>query len=131
MDYSTWSNCLTFDPRDALQFDRSHLFSKVQIHDKCVSLFVAGYFPIGQDPGDQKRFAVSDWGKCGIAWTMVSPTKPKDGLCWRSMDHFSTLSYGWIPDNGADFFALFVQTMKEKWLILCGLAEEHLSKRVS
>jgi hypothetical protein len=62
---------------------------------------------------------------------MVSPTKLKDGLCWKSMDHFSTLSYGWIPNNGADFFALFVQTLKEKWLMLCGLAEEHLSKRVS
>ncbi|KAF2800332.1 hypothetical protein K505DRAFT_228981, partial [Melanomma pulvis-pyrius CBS 109.77] len=69
------------------------------------------------------------WGKCGIAWTMVSPTRPTDGSCWKSIDHFSTLSYGWIPDNGADFFTLFVQTLKEKWLTLCELAEERLSKR--
>jgi len=51
--------------------------------------------------------------------------------CWRSIDHFSTLPYGWIPANGADFFALFMQYLKEKWLVICGEAEEHLSKRVS
>lgn len=47
------------------------------------------------------------------------------------MDHFSTLSYGWIPNSGSGFISQFVQTLEEKWLELCRSAEEHLALRVS
>lgn len=62
---------------------------------------------------------------------MTRLAKPKNGSYWKSIDHFSMLPYGWIPDNSADFFTQFILNLKDRWLRLCSLAEEHLSKRVS
>ncbi|KAF2181531.1 hypothetical protein K469DRAFT_589019 [Zopfia rhizophila CBS 207.26] len=54
---------------------------------------------------------------------------PKDGPRWKSIDHFSMLPYGWIPDDSIDFFTQFIRNLKRRWLKLCDLAEEHISKR--
>ncbi|KAF2188018.1 hypothetical protein K469DRAFT_567803, partial [Zopfia rhizophila CBS 207.26] len=68
-----------------------------------------------------------DWGKCGITWTMVSSANPNKESSWRSTDHFSMLPYGWIPEDGVDFFTQFILHLKDRWLKLCNLAEEHLT----
>jgi hypothetical protein len=94
-----------------------------------MKFFVAILTP--PDPRNQKRFNISNWESRGIAWTMVPLTNRRDGSRWRSIDHFSMLSYGSIPDDGIEFFTQFILDIKQRWLKLCYLAEGHLSKRVS
>lgn len=55
----------------------------------------------------------------------------EDGRYWKPIDHFSTLPYGWIPDNEVEFFTQFMQFLQERWLELGRLAEEHLYAHVS
>ncbi|KAF1936893.1 hypothetical protein EJ02DRAFT_386559, partial [Clathrospora elynae] len=43
------------------------------------------------------------------------------------MDHFSMLPSGWIPKDGLDFFSHFLQTLKNRWLQVCDLADHHLT----
>jgi hypothetical protein len=41
------------------------------------------------------------------------------------------MPFGWIPDDGVDFFKQFILYLKERWLRLCDLAKDHLAARVS
>lgn len=130
-DYYTWSSCLGCNPKDFFELDKSRIFYEVQVHGNHVCIFLIGAFPSEQQSGSGEQSAISQWSKYGIAWKMVPPSTPKDGSSWKSIDHFSMLPYGWIPDDGADFFVLFIRKLKENWLILCVSAEERLSQRVS
>jgi len=59
---------------------------------------------------------------------MVLLPNPYDTPCWESIGHFSMLPYGWIPDDGVDFFTQFMLYLKGRWLELCDFAEEHLTE---
>jgi hypothetical protein len=73
---------------------------------------------------------VEDW-ECSIGWT-ISQRKSTDGRqCWKTVDHFSMLPHGWIPDNGVDFFRQFLLHLEDNWQSLCNRAHEHLSELVS
>ncbi|KAF8535308.1 hypothetical protein BDD12DRAFT_350432 [Trichophaea hybrida] len=41
--------------------------------------------------------------------------------------YISTLSFGWIPDHGLEFFSLFLRDLKQKWCLLFDTAENHLA----
>jgi hypothetical protein len=65
--------------------------------------------------------------KYSIAWRIVRTT---NGI-WRSNIYFSTLPSVRAPCNGIDLFQQLIVCLKEKWRILCNLAEGHLLVRVS
>jgi hypothetical protein len=87
-------------------------------HGTC--FYVAAKFP-----GRQNR-----WITRAIAWTMIQPTNGSNGP-WESRNHFSMLPYGWIPDDGVDFFKQFVRCLKDMWCEECDSAEKVLAERVS
>jgi hypothetical protein len=95
-----------------------------------INFYVGGLFPTPQVLGNQQYFNIK-WDECGISWTMmplaISESEPR----WKSIDHFSMLPYGWIPDDGVDFFGQFIRNLGGRWLSLCDSADEHLSRRVS
>ena len=78
---------------------------------------------------DREYFRIS-WDLCVIAWTIIPPAKPNDGLNYKSVAHFSMLPNGWIPEDGHDFFQQFMIYLRKKWLDLCDTAEEHLTRQV-
>lgn len=49
---------------------------------------------------------------------------------FRSEDFRSTLNIGWIPENGVDFFTLFIIDLHKKWRVLLEQADIHLSRNV-
>jgi hypothetical protein len=129
--YSTWSKCLACNPKDVLERNRSDIFRDFKICKDYHVVFVAGSFPKQLQVADQESSPASLWTECAIAWKMLLPSNSTDGTCWKSTDHFSTLPYGWIPHDGAEFFALFVCRLKENWLEFCATGQERLSRRVS
>jgi hypothetical protein len=94
-----------------------------------VSFCVSISFPAEQDafPG---RFKMPEWGEFRIAWTIIPPASANN-MPWKSIDHYSMLPYGWIPNDGIDFFIQFILYLKERWLKLCDLGEKHLNESVS
>lgn len=61
----------------------------------------------------------------------MPPTAPNDISSSKSITYFSVLPYGWIPDDGVDFFTQFIFHLKGRWLKLYNLSEEHLAMYVS
>lgn len=49
---------------------------------------------------------------------------------FRSEDFRSTIDIGWIPENGVDFFTLFIVDLHKKWRALFDEADSHLSLNV-
>lgn len=49
---------------------------------------------------------------------------------FRSEDFRSTFNIGWIPENGIDFFTLFIIDLHKRWRVLLEQADIHLSKNV-
>ncbi|KAF2824303.1 ankyrin [Ophiobolus disseminans] len=127
--YSTWSGCLACNPKVVLERNRSDIFHKFKICKDYDVVFVVGSFPKQLQVADQELSPASLWTECAIAWKMLLPSNSTDKTCWKSTDHFSTLPYGWIPDDGAEFFALFVCRLKENWLEFCATGQERLSRR--
>lgn len=117
--------------KNTLRPDKSQVFHQEQTDGLGLSFAVTVWFPTGQQPGFQKHFSISDWRECGIAWTLMPLMNSEHGSRWKSTDHFSMLPYGWIPNDGADFFTLFILNLKGRWLKLCDQAEVHLSELVS
>lgn len=50
---------------------------------------------------------------------------------FRSVDFRSTIDIGWIPDNGIDFFTLFILHIHEEWRALFEKADIHQVINVS
>jgi hypothetical protein len=94
-------------------------------------IYVAIQFPAEPDLQGQKHAEVSYWDTSRIAWTMMTYSNPNGDRYWKSINHFSMMPYGWIPDDGLDFFKQFLLYLKERWSNLCDLAEDHLTVRVS
>jgi hypothetical protein len=131
-DYPTWSKCPPCNPSSILEIDKSEMFSGYTYNNSYHTVFVIGTFPVKKKQTANQSPSLSfHWGKHAIAWHMLQPTRPKDRRCWKSTEHFSTLPYGWIPADGADFFALFVRGLKVKWLDFGVTAQRCLSQYVS
>lgn len=82
--------------------------------------------------------------KSEISWIMRKPcinpdaqsdlegrADAKSNPIFRSEDFRSTLSIGWIPDSGLDFFTLFILDLHKKWRVLFEKADSHLVESVS
>ncbi|OAF98488.1 ankyrin, partial [Paraphaeosphaeria sporulosa] len=133
--YSMWSKYSTWNLNSShqchmdvsLQRGPSEMTYKIQGCKNYLGISVTGSFPTEQKERYQEQSVELHWDKCAIAWTMVCSSKTPVG--WQSMDHFSMLPHCWLPEDGANFFALFVQQLKTKWLMFCTSADERLSQR--
>jgi hypothetical protein len=97
-------------------------------HNDITDIYSAKAWFFAKQDIDQK--IVKDW-ECSIGWTM-SLRKSMDGKqCWETVDHFSMLPHGWIPENGADFVQQFLSHLEDNWQSLCNRAHERLSELVS
>jgi hypothetical protein len=95
------------------------------------SISVAILIPSEEDLQHQKLSKGPDWDICRISWIMIPCSGPNGVRYWKSLDHFSMMPFGWIPDDGVDFFKQFILYLQERWLRLCVLAKDHLTVRVS
>ncbi|RYP04797.1 hypothetical protein DL764_004213 [Monosporascus ibericus] len=51
----------------------------------------------------------------------------RTGESWKSVNHFSTLPNGLIPDDGVDFFTQFLDQLRTRWIRSCEDGEELLA----
>lgn len=104
-------------------------YAKVSNHATRVHVSLS--FPDGKDPfSRQQHFNMPRWPSTCIAWTILSPSNPQIRP-WQSVDYYSMLSNGWIPDDGIDFFQQIILHLEERWLNVCDVADEHLKQSVS
>lgn len=66
----------------------------------------------------------------GIAWKVTWSTESDLLHSWKSIEHFSTLPYGWIPKNGVEFIRQFVSILEKKWTQLCDVELGQLNQQV-
>ena len=74
---------------------------------------------------------IPEGGKIRITWTLSQLRKANGAQYWKAIDHYSTLPYSRIPDNGIDFFKDFILRLEAKWVELCDQGEKHLTEFVS
>jgi hypothetical protein len=96
-----------------------------------INVTVAISFPSGNNPIHEKCFKMPEGEKIRITWTISELKKPNVAQYWKAIDHYSTLPYSRIPDNGIDFFKDFILRLEAKWKELCDLGEDHLTDYVS
>ena len=96
-----------------------------------VRFSVAIWFPAGFDKVTGSHFKVPDRGTCRITWSTSSTTNVNEESGIGPTNYFSMLPSGNIPKNGLDFFAQFLSHLREMWLEICDLAEQHLAECVS
>lgn len=106
-----------------------HISLPMETGSQRVDVSISLWFPVGEQ-ASRKYFSIHGGNQCRIAWNILRPVDPERSP-WRSTVYFSTLPYGWIPDDGIHFFNLFIVYLKGRWVDLCQQAEEHLSTRVS
>ncbi|KAL6814892.1 hypothetical protein J3E69DRAFT_346257 [Trichoderma sp. SZMC 28015] len=61
-----------------------------------------------------------------ISWRATLPRNP--GSMSPSMIYFSTLPFGWIPDDAMDFFQQFMTHIEAQWSEVCSTFGESLSE---
>jgi hypothetical protein len=66
----------------------------------------------------------------GIAWTVKWLIQPDSHHAWKSIEHFSTLPYGWIPKNGIEFIQQFISIVEKRWIQLCNSGLRELNDQV-
>ncbi|KFY79384.1 hypothetical protein V499_01625 [Pseudogymnoascus sp. VKM F-103] len=66
--------------------------------------------------------------KLRITWTMVWLDNSNGEPLCRSTNHFSTLQYAWIPEYSLQFFACLIRRLKEEWLEVCYLGQNHITQ---
>jgi hypothetical protein len=96
-----------------------------QTNGQSISYSVAVWLRVGQDPESDNE------QKVRITWTIKQFTNASGEWYWESINYFSTLPYGWIPDDGVDFLKHFILYLEQKWLEICSQGEKHLNERVS
>ena len=99
-------------------------------YDEHITVLLIGSSPIEYQPKGRETSIVLQWHECAIAWKMVFSTERKGGRSWKSIEHFSTLPFGWIPKDGVDFFSLFIEYLSRRWHLFCISAEERLLQQV-
>lgn len=88
-------------------------------------------FPVAETLYPQEQFfAMPGWHPCLMAWTIIAPSNPRTRP-WQSVDHYSMLPNGWIPDDGIDMFQQIILYLQERWISVCDAADEHLKRSVS
>ncbi|OAF62704.2 hypothetical protein VC83_01210 [Pseudogymnoascus destructans] len=128
LDLSSWQNDLFPGLEKVLTLKHGQLrYFQEPINGIGTCFCVAVCFP-PRHGADQKHGNMPAWNKRAIAWTMIPPKDPSDGPS-KMINHLSTLPYGWIPDDGVDFFKQFIICLKDRWVVGCDLVEGDLAKR--
>ncbi|KAL6823205.1 hypothetical protein V8C40DRAFT_275323 [Trichoderma camerunense] len=76
---------------------------------------------------DRQLSSLNDNNVSRIMWRAIRPMNPRSP--WTSIIYFSTLSHGWIPDDGTGLFYQFLTHIKAQWVKLCEIFEETLSDK--
>jgi hypothetical protein len=71
------------------------------------------------------------WNAKRVAWTMVLLPDTSGRDRWVTIDHFSTLKFGSMPDSGMAFLDSFINELMKEWLELCGCMDTHVRLCVS
>jgi hypothetical protein len=66
-----------------------------------------------------------------ICWTMVTTQSVAGKNHWTTVDYFSTLDIGSIPESSTAFFGALVTTVSAAWIRLCNDIDSHLARCVS
>lgn len=78
---------------------------------------------------DQPSGVIDDNKLSRVIWRSMQPKNPSSP--WTTVVYFSTLPYGWIPEDGVDIFRQFFVHIKTEWLELCHKFGDYLAKRVN
>lgn len=101
-----------------------------KIDDHATKIHVSLSFPVGEGSLLQPQYIMPSSPLSHAAWTIICPPDPHIRP-WRSVDHYSMLPNGWIPDDGNDFFQQIILHLEERWIRVCDTADEHLKISVS
>ncbi|KAF2825893.1 hypothetical protein CC86DRAFT_324609 [Ophiobolus disseminans] len=88
---------------------------------------VVAWFPACDDTSVGKHFKMPGREPLRIAWRTASTWGTDNKTVTTSSDHFSNLSNGWLPRDGPDFFAHFLDELGKRWRKVCDLADQHLT----
>jgi hypothetical protein len=106
--------------------------------DPCIQHFVLVSIPVQsirakasfKSRQDDRLFEYETSGY-RICWTMVATQNAAGKDHWTTVDYFSTLEIGSIPDSGTAFFCALVTTVSAAWIRLCNNIDRHLARCVS
>jgi hypothetical protein len=97
--------------------------------DPVIQQFVLASIP-AKSPQDNQFFQYEMSGY-RICWTMVATQNAAGKDHWTTVDYFSTLEIGSIPESGTAFFGALVTTVSAGWIRLCNNIDRHLARCVS
>jgi hypothetical protein len=129
--HSGWPQNLIPAPDDISQSFKTNTPFHIHTKGPRAYVFFVARLPTGHHPHAKNPFEMIMWCEYRIAWIMIDGKRANTAQRWMAMHYFSMLPYGWIPDNGVDFFVLFISFLEKKWLHLCDLGEEELNECVS
>jgi hypothetical protein len=106
--------------------------------DSCIQHFVLASIPVQsirakaslKSRQDDRLFEY-EMSECRICWTMVATQNTAGKDQWTTVDYFSTLEIGSIPDSGTAFFCALITTVSAAWIRLCDNIDRHLAGCVS
>jgi hypothetical protein len=104
----------------------------------CIQHFVLASIPVQSIHSDaslkfrpDKRLFEYEMSGYRICWTMVATQNVAGKNHWTTVDYFSTLDIGSIPESGTAFFSALVTTVSAAWIRLCNDVDGHLARCVS
>ncbi|KAL7953705.1 hypothetical protein V8C34DRAFT_317924 [Trichoderma compactum] len=122
--YMIWSKAPTrISARKQLEPNRLQIISE-EVDTDTLDISISLWLSINKYL-DGQHF--SDDKVSRIIWRIKRPTSSSSS--WTAIAYFSTLPYGWIPEDAADLFQQFFEHVKTKWLDECGVFEDYLAKR--
>lgn len=86
--------------------------------------------PVRKESGDDRLF-IYEMEEMRIAWTMTTLPDLSGKDQWKTIDYFSTLQAGWVPDSGPAFLDILVKALVAGWQKLCDAIDDHLLLCVS
>jgi hypothetical protein len=106
--------------------------------DLCIQHFVLASIPVQSirtkaSPKSRQDDRLFQYEMSGyrICWTMVATQNATGKDHWTTVDFFSTLEIGSIPESGTAFFGALVITVSAAWIRLCNNIDRHLARCVS
>lgn len=91
---------------------------------------VVAPIPVRSKPSESETFSYQ-FDEIRVAWTLTPFPNSSGKDQWTAVDHLSTLQIGSIPDSGAAFCNILVNTIMIAWLELCSCIDSHLIMCVS
>lgn len=128
LDNSIWSQVpIAIFAQERLQPNTVQIISR-KFNNNIVDVSISLQLSINQYLNDQHSSIEDRKVSIRIMWRIIQPINP--GSPWNSIVYFSTLPYGWIPDDGMDLFQHLFIHLRERWLDLCHKFGKYLSDKV-